>query len=193
MSKPLDNAIGIHEPPLEMYGKVMAISDEKMWSYYELLTDIGIIEIQSMKGDVANRKENPMLYKKNLARLIVTDFHFADAATKAAENWAKQFQKREVPDDIGETLVRFEDVLAVPISEIEWSYSAGLDRPIISNKFLPPGIYLDKLLVKCGLAESRSDAARKLKQRAVRIGNDLAEGTTILIEGLPMKLALRVG
>jgi len=193
MSKSLDNAIGIHEPPLEMYGKVMAISDEKMWSYYELLTDIGIIEIQSMKGDVANRKENPMLYKKNLARLIVTDFHFADAATKAAENWAKQFQKREVPDDIGETLVRFEDVLAVPISEIEWSYSAGLDRPIISNKFLPPGIYLDKLLVKCGLAESRSDAARKLKQRAVRIGNDLAEGTTILIEGLPMKLALRVG
>src|SRR5271154_7415985 len=165
MSKSLDNAIGIHEPPLEMYGKVMAISDEKMWSYYELLTDIGIIEIQSMKGDVANRKENPMLYKKNLARLIVTDFHFADAATKAAENWAKQFQKREVPDDIGETLVRFEDVLAVPISEIEWSYSAGLDRPIISNKFLPPGIYLDKLLVKCGLAESRSDAARKLKQR----------------------------
>jgi tyrosyl-tRNA synthetase len=193
MSKSLGNAIGIHEPPLEMYGKVMSISDEMMWRYYELLTDVLVDAIAQMKTNAASGKVHPMALKKDLARSIVADFHSAEAATKAAEDWAKQFQKREIPDDIEETRVRFEDVLAVPISEIEWSFRGGLDRPIISNKVLPPGIYLDKLLVKCGLADSRSDAARKLKQGAVRIGNDVAEGTTILVEGLPIKLALRVG
>jgi tyrosyl-tRNA synthetase len=193
MSKSLDNAIGIHEPPLEMYGKVMAISDEKMWRYYELLTDVRADEISKMKQDAASGKAHPMQLKKDLARAIVAGFHSAEAAEKAEEDWAKQFQKREIPDDIEETSVRLEDVLAVPISEIEWSFGGGLDRPIISNKSLAPGIYLDKLLMKCGLAESRSDAARKLKQGAVRIGNDVVEGNTILIEGLPIRLALRVG
>jgi tyrosyl-tRNA synthetase len=193
MSKSLGNAIGIHEPPLEMYGKVMSISDEMMWRYYELLTDMRIEQIAAMKADAASGKAHPMALKKELARGIVADFHSAEAAAKAAEDWAKQFQKHEIPDDIEETRVRFEDVMAVPSSEIEWSFGGGLDRPIISNKSLPPGIYLDKLLVKCGLADSRSDAGRKLKQRAVRIGNDVAEGATILVEGLPMKLALRVG
>jgi len=193
MSKSLGNAIGIHEPPLEMYGKVMSISDEMMWRYYELLTDVRTEQIAAMKADAASGKAHPMALKKELARSIVADFHSAEAAVKAGEDWAKQFQKHEIPDDIEETRVRFEDVLAVPISEIEWSFGGGLDRPIISNKSLPPGIYLDKLLVKCGLADSRSDAGRKLKQRAVRIGNDVAEGTTILVEGLPIKLALRVG
>src|SRR5579862_364698 len=75
MSKSLGNAIGIHEPPLEMYGKIMSISDEMMWRYYELLTDVGMIEIRAMKGDVINDKVNPMLLKKDLARMIVTDFH----------------------------------------------------------------------------------------------------------------------
>jgi tyrosyl-tRNA synthetase len=193
MSKSLGNAIGIHEPPLEMYGKVMSISDEMMWRYYELLTDVRVEQIAAMKADAASGKAHPMALKKELARMIVADFHSAEAAAKAGEDWAKQFQKHEIPDDIEETRVRFEDVLAVPISEIEWSFGGGLDRPIISNKSLPPGIYLDKLLVKCGLADSRSDAGRKLKQRAVRIGNDVAEGATILVEGLPIKLALRVG
>ena len=193
MSKSLGNAIGIHEPPLEMYGQIMSISDDMMWRYYELLTDVRMEQIAAMKADAASGKAHPMALKKELARSIVADFHSAEAAAKAGEDWAKQFQKHEIPDDIEETRVRFEDVLAVPISEIEWSFGGGLDRPIISNKSLPPGIYLDKLLVKCGLADSRSDAGRKLKQRAVRIGNDVAEGTTILVEGLPIKLALRVG
>jgi tyrosyl-tRNA synthetase len=193
MSKSLDNAIGIHEPPLEMYGKVMAISDEKMWSYYELLTDVGVDQIVAMKLDVANGDAHPMVLKKELARSIVADFHSAEAGIKAGEDWAKQYQKREMPDDIEEMRVRFEDVLAMPISEIEWSFGAGLDRPVISNKSLPPGIYLDKLLVKCGLAESRSDAARKLKQGAVRIGNDVVHETTLSVDALPRTVALRVG
>src|SRR5581483_3906458 len=66
MSKSLDNAIGVKEPPLEMYGKVMAISDDKMWHYYTLLTDVGMVEIRAMQGDVANDKEHPMTLKKKL-------------------------------------------------------------------------------------------------------------------------------
>src|SRR5437868_2397187 len=75
MSKSLGNAIGIHEPPLEMYGKVMSISDEMMWRYYELLTDVQVAEISKMKQEV-----HPMAAKKELARQIVADFHSEDAA-----------------------------------------------------------------------------------------------------------------
>src|SRR5689334_2392149 len=69
MSKSLNNAIGIHEPPLEMYGKIMSISDEMMWRYYELLTDVQLAEIEKMKRDT-----HPMQAKKDLARRIVADF-----------------------------------------------------------------------------------------------------------------------
>src|SRR6266702_4846044 len=93
MSKSYGNAIGITEPPLEMYGKVMSISDAMMWRYYELLTDVRVDAIAQMKADAASGKAHPMALKKELARSMVADFHSAEAATKAAEDWAKQFQK----------------------------------------------------------------------------------------------------
>ena len=68
MSKSLGNAIGIHEPPLEMYGKIMSISDEMMWRYYELLTDVSLAEIAKMKQDAASGAAHPMALKKDLAR-----------------------------------------------------------------------------------------------------------------------------
>src|SRR4030081_1866146 len=106
MSKSLGNAIGIHEPPLEMYGKIMSISDEMMWRYYELLTDVRTEQIAAMKADVASGKAHPMTLKKELARSIVADFHSEEAAAKAAEDWAKQFQKDQVPEEVEtETLV----------------------------------------------------------------------------------------
>src|SRR5881398_153862 len=95
MSKSLGNAIGIHEPPLEMYGKIMSISDEMMWRYYELLTDISIADIEKMK-----RESHPMQAKKKLAWRIVADFHSPETADKAAEDWTKQFQKHEAPADV---------------------------------------------------------------------------------------------
>src|SRR5437660_2122067 len=95
MSKSLGNAIGIHEAPLEMYGKVMSISDEMMWRYYELLTDVQVAEIEKMR-----REAHPMQAKKDLARKIVADFHSAEAAAKAGEDWAKQFQKGDTPEEI---------------------------------------------------------------------------------------------
>ncbi len=162
--------IGIHEPPLEMYGKVMAISDEKMWPYYELLTDVGMIEIRAMMGDVVNRKENPMVFKKKLARMIVTDFHSADAATKAGEDWAKQFQKDETPEEIEEVVMAFSDVEVRPGEGFLELRGTGNERPV----------RIDKLLAQIGLAASVTDAGRKRKQKAVRVNGELKTDPILL-------------
>jgi tyrosyl-tRNA synthetase len=162
MSKSLGNAVGIQEPPLEMYGKLMSISDEMMWRYYELLTDVQLPEIEKMK-----RESHPMQAKKDLAQRIVADFHSAEAAQKAAEDWAKQFQKDEVPDDLEETTVPFE--------------------------IAPDGkIRLDKLLAKVGLADSVSDAVRKLKQKSVKVNGDVQIDHLIGLD-LTKAITLQVG
>jgi tyrosyl-tRNA synthetase len=179
MSKSLGNAIGIHEPPLEMYGKVMSISDEMMWRYYELLTDVRVEAIEQMKADAANGKAHPMALKKELARSIVADFHSAEASAKAADDWAKQFQKREVPENVEEVLVN--------IKKIEVSHDQS-DRVLVR---------LDKLLVECGLTDSTTDANRKIKQRSVKVENEVRTEPRILLFHPPvggsLKLSLRVG
>jgi tyrosyl-tRNA synthetase len=149
MSKSLGNAIGIHEPPLEIYGKVMSISDEMMWRYYELLTDLQVPEIEKMK-----REAHPMQAKKELARRIVADFHSAEAAAKAGEDWAKQFQKREVPESVQET---------------------AIDAP--ENR-----LRIDKLLARSGLAGSVSDAGRMVKQGAVRVNSTVVNDPTKVLD-----------
>jgi len=153
MSKSYGNAIGIKEPPLEMYGKLMSISDEMMWRYYELLTDVQVAEIEKMKCE-----SHPMQAKKDLAARIVKDFHSADAATKAAEDWAKQFQKHEVPADIPRVQVRFVDVC----SEDPFKF-----KDVLYTMEWP--IRIDKLLSKSGFVSSNSEAARKIKEGAVKV------------------------
>jgi tyrosyl-tRNA synthetase len=169
MSKSLGNAIGIQEPPLEMYGKVMSISDPMMWRYYELLTDVQLPDIEKMKSET-----HPMEAKKNLACTIVTDFHSADAAVKAGEDWAKQFQKEEVPEDVERQDVEPE----------------GLEGIRLPDGRVP--IRIDKLLVRCGLAESMSDASRKLKQKAVKIDGEINTEPLRHVT-LPVTFTLRVG
>ena len=176
MSKSLNNAIGIHEPPLEMYGKLMSISDEMMWRYYELLTDVQLADIEKMK-----RETHPMQAKKDLARRIVSDFHGAEAATKAGDDWAKQFQKDQVPEDAEEVHVTLGQIKG------ERSPSGALMT-----------IRLDFLLVLCGLAESVTEAARKLKQGAVRVNNQVDTFSPriplpVPVIGQPWRLTLRVG
>jgi tyrosyl-tRNA synthetase len=171
MSKSLGNAIGIHEAPLEMYGKVMSISDNMMWRYYELLTDVQVADIEKMRVST-----HPMAAKKDLAHRIVTDFHSPDAAMKAAEDWAKQFQKDEVPEAAEE--------VAVELSEV----GGSVDESSCA------ALRLDRLLVKCGLAPSVTDAARKIKQGAVRVGNEVTKEPRMVAAGSPpVKLTLRVG
>jgi tyrosyl-tRNA synthetase len=178
MSKSLGNAIGIQEPPIEMYGKIMSISDEMMWRYYELLTDVQLPEIEKMK-----RETHPMDAKKDLARRIVSDFHSSEAAAKAAGDWAKQFQKDEVPTSVEQIPVKFGD--------IEWSSNEDSATAVAGKGQL--GIKLDRLLVKCGLADSATDATRKLKEGAVRVRDSVEHSPRIYVAELPATLALRVG
>jgi len=175
MSKSLGNAIGIHEPPLEMYGKVMSISDEMMWRYYELLTDVRMEQIATMKADAASGKAHPMALKKELARGIVADFHSAEAAVKAGEDWAKQFQKGGVPEDLEEVEAKASDVLA----RSEGRTAEAMAELRESGEFR---IKLDRLLVAMGLAESISDAVRKIKQNAVRVNGELKTEPVIFLE-----------
>jgi tyrosyl-tRNA synthetase len=200
MSKSLGNAIGIHEPPLEMYGKVMSISDEMMWRYYELLTDISLPEIGRMKQDAASGAVHPMALKKELARRIVADFHNAEAGTKAGEDWARQFQKNEVPEDIEE--------VAVPLADVIGGSTRGeikdlIDEPgylaIPSREALRTApanvtklIRVDKLLAKAGLAESVSDGARKVKQGAVQVDGQASPLHLLLLLTMP-EVTVRVG
>jgi tyrosyl-tRNA synthetase len=181
MSKSLGNAIGIHEPPLEMYGKVMSISDEMMWRYYELLTDVRVDAITQMKSDAASGKAHPMALKKELARSIAADFHSAEAAAKAGEDWAKQFQKGGVPEDVEEVEVYLPDVTAPSAAEFQEAL-AGETR-----------IKLDRLLVKIGLAESIGDAVRKIKQRAVKVDGELKTDPVIFWNVIGEPRTVRVG
>jgi tyrosyl-tRNA synthetase len=101
MSKSLGNYIGIDEPANEMFGKVMSISDELMWRYYELLTDLSQSEISNLKSQVA-AGENPRNIKVNLAKLIIKDFHSQADADAAETEFTRRFVQKEIPDEIEE-------------------------------------------------------------------------------------------
>jgi len=164
MSKSLGNAIGIHEPPLEMYGKIMSISDEVMWRYYELLTDVLQLQIDALKEAVGTGERHPMEIKKALARKIVTDFHSLDAAEKADRDWATQFQEGRVPEHVLE--------VAIELTE--------------------NGVRLDKLLFRVDLADSVSDAGRKLRQKAVKVNGEVQTDPVARID-LSQPVTLQVG
>jgi tyrosyl-tRNA synthetase len=100
MSKSLGNYIGINDDPNDQFGKVMSVSDEMMFRYYELVTDMPLRDIQSLREEVASGKRNPMEVKADLAVQIITDFHGAVAAASAREEFNRVFRKREIPEDI---------------------------------------------------------------------------------------------
>jgi tyrosyl-tRNA synthetase len=103
MSKSLGNAIGIQEPPAEIYGKVMSIPDKLLWSYYELLTDVAAGKIAERRNAIEAGKENPRNVKADLARLVTAQFHGDDAAARAEEDFQKAFSKGELPEEIETT------------------------------------------------------------------------------------------
>jgi tyrosyl-tRNA synthetase len=172
MSKSYGNAIGIKESPLEMYGKLMSISDPMMWRYYELLTDVQMTDIERMK-----RQAHPMQAKKDLAARIVRDFHSADAAAKAAEDWAKQFQRDEAPESVEE--------VSVPASAVVGNPGGNGKAGVIS-------IRVDKLLKEAGLASSRTEAERKIKEGAVTIDGRPLDGPAVEVSAT-QPFVVRVG
>ncbi|HUA91019.1 MAG TPA: tyrosine--tRNA ligase [Terracidiphilus sp.] len=171
MSKSLSNAIGINEPAGEMYGKLMSISDELMWKYFLLLTDLRGSEVEAMRAEVAAGKLHPMETKKRLARTITAGFHGEAAAQNAEENWARMFQQRETAEDLEE--------VAVPYAEV-----AGPE---------PNQIRLPKLLVKLSLAASGAEANRKIAERAVKLNGETMENLMFSLPSLPCRTVVRLG
>ena len=171
MSKSYGNYVGITEAPQEMFGKLMSISDDLMWRYWELLTDTSVAGINTLKQQVASGRLHPMVAKKGLATKIVADFHSEQAAKEAADNWEKIFQKKEVPQNV--------EQITVPYAEV----AARGDGTAVK---------LDKLLARCGLAESVSDGLRKIKQKAVRVDGEVKSEPVLQVK-VPSELTLRVG
>jgi tyrosyl-tRNA synthetase len=144
MSKSKGNYIGITEPPAVMFRKVMQISDELMFSYYELLTDMSVPQIAKMKSQIGEGELHPMTAKIDLAKRIVRDFHSEAGAQAAEEEFTRVVRQREVP--------------------------AGIETVALPDDLKADGaIPIDKLLARISLADSVSDAARKRKAGAVVI------------------------
>jgi tyrosyl-tRNA synthetase len=144
MSKSLGNYIGITESPQEMFGKLMSISDELMWSYMDLLTDRPEAEIIRLRRHVAEGKAHPMEVKIGLAQEIITGFHGEAAAIHAADEFRKVFQQRQAPDEAPEKRIK-----------------AGARK-------------LSALLAELGLSSSRAEAERLIKQGGVDVDNSPA-------------------
>ena len=152
MSKSLNNYIGITDTPNEMFGKVMSISDELMWRYYDLVSFLPLDDIAALKARVENG-ENPRDIKIMLAKEIIARFHDDAAAEGAHQDFIQRFQKNAIPDDMPELEIALSD----------------------------EGIAIGNLLKEANLVGSTSDAMRMIKQGAVKINGDKVEDTRLVI------------
>ncbi|MDT8452913.1 MAG: tyrosine--tRNA ligase [Gammaproteobacteria bacterium] len=153
MSKSLNNYIGVDEAPKEMFGKIMSISDDLMWRYFELLSFRPLAEIEGFKAEMAAGK-NPRDIKFLLAEEIIARFHSPAAATQAREDFIAQFAKNRIPDDIP-----------------EFSFEAGGEGYAIAN-----------LLKDAGLTGSTSDAMRMIQQGAVKLDGKKIEDKSLKVQ-----------
>jgi tyrosyl-tRNA synthetase len=147
MSKSLGNYVAVEDPPEEMFGKLMSISDALMWRYWTLLTDRTPTEISALQRQAASGKRHPMDLKFDLARTIVADFHDHAAAEAAEARFRSVHQKREVPDEVADCVL-----------------------PAV-----PDSVPVAKLLVSAGLAPSNSEARRLLQQGGVRLAGQVVD------------------
>ena len=165
MSKSASNYVGITEPPGEMFGKLMSISDTLMWRYHELLTDLPLAEVEALQARTGAGELHPKRVKVDLASRIVADFHSAEAARDAAEAFERRFARREVPMDVDDWSV------AVP---------GG-------------GRRLSAIMVDAGLAKSGAAATRVITQGGVRIDGDRVEDRFYMVPGAHPPFILQVG
>jgi tyrosyl-tRNA synthetase len=154
MSKSLGNHIGINEPPQEIYGKVMSTSDQQMWHYYELLTDLSLDQIRKLRSDVESGSLHPMKAKSELASGIVSDFYSEADAREAQEHFARVFQQRGEPEEI----------------------------PTFPVRCFGKTVALVDVIAQVGLASSKSDARRLIRQGAVSVDGQKIEKSTHQID-----------
>jgi len=164
MSKSYGNYIGIDEPPDVMFGKLMSISDELMLKYYELLSDISLEQLDSLKEGIKKGTVHPRDAKVNFAKEMITRFHSKGAAEAAHENFDKMFRDKEVPGDI--------EVMTMKKSEI--------------------GTWLPKLLAAIGMVASTSEGRRMIQQGGVHINGAKVTSDEITMEGVS-ELVIKVG
>ena len=154
MSKSLNNYIGITESPVEIFGKIMSIDDEKMWRYFELLSFRPIAQIQTFKESIEKEGTNPRDIKFKLALEIVERFHDHAAAEHAMQDFLQRFQKGQIPDDMPE----------VDLAKAEQPWLVG------------------NVLKQAGLVPSTSEAMRMIKQGAVKIDGQRVEDGKLTID-----------
>lgn len=152
MSKSLNNYIGITDTPIDMFGKLMSISDELMWRYFDLLSFRPIEDIAQLKQDVAAGK-NPRDIKIELAKELIARFHSDEDAESAHQDFIQRFQKNAIPDEM----------------------------PEVSMPMIAPGIAIGNLLKDAELVNSTSDAMRMIKQGAVKINGEKVDDTRLVI------------
>ena len=163
MSKSLGNYIGVAEPPNEIYGKVMSITDDLIMDYFELLTDVPDEELGGFREQLSKKSVNPMVLKKQLAREIVTQLYDQKLARQAEEHFSKVFQKREVPEEIPEFRFSFLEVATPPAESVEEARNSGMK---VSQR---DDWDISRILVETKLAKSRSEANRLITQSAVSV------------------------
>jgi tyrosyl-tRNA synthetase len=165
MSKTLGNYVGITEPPGEMFGKLMSISDELMWSYWELLTDLPAEGVARLREQVRAGRPHPMDAKMGLATRIVADFHGEEAAKKAAEEFRRIFRERQAPTEMATFL-------------LDPSGKEKLSKKLLFWADLP----------------SRAEAERLMKQGAVEVDGQVVTDPAYEIDlNQPREFTVRVG
>lgn len=163
MSKSLGNYIGITDPANDIYGKTMSVTDELMFRYYELLSDLTSYEIDKLKQGLEQGALHPKEIKQKLARELTARFHSEEEAVKAQQNFENVFAKHDLPDDLPE-------------------FKLSSDEPV----------WLPKLMVDSGMVSSTSDGRRMIKQNAVSIDGEKVGDTNFAVEPAG-DLILKVG
>ncbi len=166
MSKSKGNYIGITEPPKTMFGKLMRVSDQLMYRYYELLTDMQLPELNQLKADVAAARRDPMEVKMELGQRIVADFHSQPEAVLAREGFNREVRQGLEPSD-----------------------TETVDLP--SQAKTDKGIRLDKLLAALAMAPSVTEATRRIKAGAVEVNGQVIK--EILLPEINGTAVLRAG
>jgi tyrosyl-tRNA synthetase len=188
MSKSLGNYIGITEPPADMFGKIMSIPDDLMWTYYELATDRSPEQITALKHEVSSGVLHPMDAKMRLAEEIVSGFHGPDPARKAAENFQRVFRDRQAPTEMREIrLTREPNGLRASIQTSPNSWQS--DKLIFESKLIKWSSVL-------GWVEkaSVSEVERVIKQRGFEInGQTVIDPATKLDASSPASYEIRLG
>jgi len=170
MSKSLGNYVGITEPPNDIFGKLMSIPDELMWSYYELVTDRTPEEIAALKKEVSSGVLHPMDAKMKLAQQVVTDFHGSEAGRAAAENFQRVFRERQAPEQIQELRAkrmgdRFLFLFHHRSAEVEQTGPFEIS-PVGKERW-------SKVLALSGHVASAAEAERLIKQNALEVNGQI--------------------